>query len=67
MVAFEWKDKMKISIILTIYNSIDSVKPMFDSFLNNNVFDTEVVIVDAGSNDGTIEAIQSFSHKMPKN
>lgn len=50
----------KISIITIVYNNRDSVKRTIESVLNQTYKNIEFVVVDGGSNDGTVEEIQRF-------
>jgi len=50
-----------ISIIVSSYNQIDSLKLALESYRNQTVLPLEVVIADDGSSDGTVEWIKSLS------
>jgi len=53
---------MKTSIVIPTYNSQNDIVPLFDSLLKNNLHKkTEIIIVDAGSKDKTLERIKSYS------
>lgn len=50
---------MKISVVVTVMNELDNIKPLFDKLRESLVgIDYEVVMVDDGSTDGTIEAMK---------
>ncbi|MDA7612473.1 glycosyltransferase [bacterium] len=50
----------KISVILAVYNAEKFIKQAIDSLLNQTFSDFEVIIVNDGSTDGSIEIIKSF-------
>jgi GT2 family glycosyltransferase len=52
---------MRVSIITTVLNEADSVRPFLASLLNQTRKPDEIVIVDGGSTDGTIEYIESVT------
>ncbi len=57
------KIKVKISVIVPVWNHLeDLTKPFLESLLACNG-DFEVVLVDNGSSDGTKEYFQKFKHK----
>lgn len=49
---------MKISVILTTYNSEKYIKQCIDSILNQTFVDYEIIIIDDGSNDKTLKIIK---------
>lgn len=52
---------MKVSLILTTYNSKDNLKQTLNSIEKQDYSDIEVVIKDGGSTDGTVEVIQEYA------
>jgi glycosyltransferase involved in cell wall biosynthesis len=54
---------MKNTICITVLNEKNKVKILLNSLLNQTETVDEIVIVDAGSSDGTIEAIKNYSKK----
>lgn len=52
---------MKVSLILTTYNSMDNLKQTLNSIDKQDYSDLEVVIKDGGSTDGTVEVIQEYA------
>lgn len=57
---------MKISFLVTYYNQREYVKSSLDSILAiEKPCDWEIIIGDDGSNDGTIEVINSYVEKYP--
>jgi glycosyltransferase involved in cell wall biosynthesis len=52
--------QIKISVITACLNSRDSIIKTLDSLLNQNYSNIEYIIIDGGSNDGTLEIIESY-------
>lgn len=57
---------MKISICLTTFNEGGTVADLLDSLLNQTKKPDEIVIIDGGSNDNTIEIIRHYQQKDGK-
>ncbi len=51
---------IKASLITTVYNEIDSIGDFLDSLKDFSLLPDEVIIVDGGSTDGTVEKIEDF-------
>lgn len=51
---------MKVSLICTVLNEETSTKPFLDSLLSQSRLPDEIVMVDGGSTDGTVEVIKSY-------
>ena len=56
-------DRQKVSVILTVLNESASIKTILENLLSQSRMPDEIVIVDGGSKDGTIELIKKFSKK----
>ncbi|WP_436629415.1 glycosyltransferase family 2 protein [Latilactobacillus sakei] len=54
---------MELSIILPVYNVELYVKECLESILNQTFSDFELIIIDDGSSDDTVEIIKSFKDK----
>lgn len=54
------KKNLKYSIIATVLNEIDNIEIFMKSIFSQSIRPDEVVIVDAGSNDGTYEFLKSL-------
>lgn len=54
---------MKISLITTERNEVESIKSFLDSALAQSLKANEIIIADGGSNDGTIEIIKEYAKK----
>ena len=49
----------EVSVVIPNYNGIAYIRPCLDSLLSQSVPDFEIVMVDNGSRDGSLEAVQS--------
>lgn len=55
---------MKISIIIPTYNCGKYIQRAIESVLNQPYSDKELIVVDGGSNDNTIEILKSYGDKI---
>ncbi len=55
----------RVSLIVTVLNEERSVAELLDSILAQSRQPHEVVIVDGGSSDSTLEILRSFSDRLP--
>lgn len=53
-----------ISIITVSYNSVNSIEETILSVINQNFKDFEYIIIDGGSNDGTVDIIKKYQDKI---
>lgn len=53
----------KISIIMPTLNVINYIGQCVDSVLNQTLKDIEIIIIDAGSTDGTLEILKNYQSK----
>lgn len=51
----------KISFIIPVYNEIKTVKQAITQIVDLNYDNKEIIIIDNGSSDGSVEIINSFS------
>lgn len=59
----ESSNGQKVSVIMTVLNEATSIKSVLENLLSQSRKPDEIVIVDAGSKDGTIELIKEFPEK----
>ena len=55
---------MKVSIITTVYDSIDTIETSIKSVLGQSYKDIEYIIIDGGSTDGTIDIVNKYKSKI---
>lgn len=55
---------MKISIITVCFNSKEFIKDTIESVFNQSYPEIEYIIVDGGSNDGTVDILKSYNGKI---
>lgn len=55
---------MKISIIMAVYNAESTIEQALESVIKQSHKDTELIIIDGGSNDGTISVIEQYQDKI---
>ena len=58
-------NRIKVSLISTLYNEVSNIGRFLESYQQQTLYADEFIIVDGGSDDGTIEQIQQFSEKNP--
>ena len=58
--------KQKISLVVTVLNEQTSIKKLLISLLNQSFVPSEIIIIDAGSSDKTLQIIKSFKSKNIK-
>lgn len=56
----------KISIITVVYNNYKGIKATINSVISQIYLNKEYIIIDGGSNDGTLEIIKSFNSHYTK-
>lgn len=60
------KDHMSnpiVSVIIPVYNAQEGIKQCLDSLLNQTFTDYEIILLNDGSTDNTIEVIKSYASK----
>lgn len=55
---------MKISVITAVYNNRDTVSHALDSALAQDHPNVELVVIDGGSTDGTLEVLQGYAGRL---
>lgn len=56
--------EMKVSLLVTVYNVIKTLPVTLQSIEMQDYPDIEVIIVDGGSTDGTVDLIEAFAARM---
>lgn len=56
-------NRQKVSVIMTVLNEADSIQTVLKNLILQSRKPDEIVIVDGGSKDGTIERIMEFSQR----
>ena len=59
-------NKLKISIITSVYNNQETIKDAIESVLGQTYKNVEYVIVDGGSSDDTVSIVKSYGDKISK-
>lgn len=59
-------NKIKISIITVVYNSVDKIEATIQSVINQTYSDIEYIVIDGGSADGTIDIIKKYADKTSR-
>lgn len=54
---------MKVSLITACYNSVATLPTAIDSVLSQRGVELEYIVVDGGSNDGTVDVIKEYAEK----
>jgi len=55
---------MKISVITAVYNKRDTIAAALDSVLAQSHGDVELVVIDGGSTDGTLEVLRGYGDRI---
>ena len=53
--------KPKISIIVPVYNAEEYLSQCLDSLVGQTVLEVEIICVNDGSSDGTLEILQKYA------
>jgi len=56
------KNQPLISIITVVYNGVEFIERSIQSIINQSYFNTEYIIIDGGSKDGTLEIIKKYNN-----
>ncbi len=55
---------LKISVITAVYNNRETISAALDSSLGQSDVDIELVVIDGGSTDGTLEVLRSYADRL---
>lgn len=64
--SYQCKDKPLVSVIMPVYNREDLIKTAINSILNQTYVNFELIVVDDGSTDKTVDIIRSISDNRIK-
>ena len=56
----------KISIVIPVYNVEKYLRTCLDSVVNQTFKDIEIVIVNDGSKDGSLDILKEYESRYPK-
>jgi len=51
---------MKISVVVPVFNDVLYIRDCLESIIKQNYFDTEILVFDAGSTDGTLSILKEY-------
>lgn len=57
-------EKPLISIIIVVYNDVLKIKKTLESIINQTFNDYELIVIDGGSKDGTVDVISNYLNKI---
>ncbi len=55
---------IKISVITAVYNNRETISAALDSALRQSGVDIDLVVIDGGSTDGTLEVLRSYADRL---
>jgi glycosyltransferase involved in cell wall biosynthesis len=53
-----------VSIISVVYRDREALAPLMESIFSNATSDTEIIVIDGGSTDGTAELLEGWNDKI---
>ncbi len=59
-------EKLRVSLIITVFNEQESIERFLNSVLHQTISPKELVIVDGGSTDETVERIKNYESRIKK-
>jgi len=54
------EEQARVAVVIPVHNRVDRIKPTLQSVLEQTLPPQEVIVVDDGSDDGTVQALDSF-------
>ena len=61
----DFSTKYKVSVILTVYNRENYLNRSIDSLLNQNFTNWELIAIDDGSTDNSLNVLRSYEENFP--
>ncbi|RUO56240.1 glycosyltransferase family 2 protein [Pseudidiomarina homiensis] len=61
----ELKDKVRISVVIPAFNVEDYIVAALDSLHEQTVLPDEIIVIDDGSSDRTLELLNTYAFKVP--
>lgn len=58
------REEIRVSVITVCYNVVDTIEETIKSVINQNYNNYEYIIIDGGSNDGTVDIIEKYKDKI---
>ena len=55
---------MKISIITAVFNNRNTLAEALDSALSQTHAEVELIVIDGGSTDGTLDVLRSYENRL---
>lgn len=59
---YEVKHDIKVSVIVPAFNSKNTIKKCIQSIISQTYRNFEIIVIDDGSTDGTLDRLKNFSH-----
>jgi glycosyltransferase involved in cell wall biosynthesis len=59
-------EQVRVSVVVPVYNTVQYLPACLDSILGQSVRDLEVLCVDDGSTDGSLELLQRYAERDPR-
>jgi len=60
------KEKIKVSVIVPVYNAARTIRRTMDSLLKQSLKEMEIIVVNDGSTDNTAEIVSEYMQKNPQ-
>ena len=59
-------NNVKVSVIIPVYNAYDYLRPAIDSILDQTLTELEVICIDDGSTDNSLEILKEYQERDPR-
>ena len=57
-------DNVKVSVIVPVYNTCEYLNDCMDSIVNQSLDDIEIICVNDGSTDNSLEILEEYAKKI---